>query len=186
MDIRSNNCSVLLTLWRKGQHFLFNKSWSIPLVQPADVHLVQINKNNRRCFHMNLNEQFYCHHSVHELLDNIFCPWCIFQARLEYLRDQFQIRENDFLTFDAMRHAAQCVGRAIRGKTDYGLMIFADKVCDISTRSKLIISAAPPEQSVISLFKWRLTVCSFHSVTPEQTNVGSFLAGFKSTSVTAV
>lgn len=24
--------------------------------------------------------------------------------------------------------AAQCVGRAIRGKTDYGLMVFADKV----------------------------------------------------------
>jgi Rad3-related DNA helicase len=39
-----------------------------------------------------------------------------------------QIRENDFLTFDAMRHAAQCVGRVIRGKTDYGIMIFADKV----------------------------------------------------------
>uniref|UniRef100_A0A3Q4HUZ2 DNA 5'-3' helicase n=1 Tax=Neolamprologus brichardi TaxID=32507 RepID=A0A3Q4HUZ2_NEOBR len=52
----------------------------------------------------------------------------ILKARLEYLRDQFQIRENDFLTFDAMRHAAQCVGRAIRGKTDYGLMIFADKL----------------------------------------------------------
>ena len=52
----------------------------------------------------------------------------ILKARLEYLRDQFQIRENDFLTFDAMRHAAQCVGRAVRGKTDYGIMIFADKV----------------------------------------------------------
>lgn len=51
----------------------------------------------------------------------------ILKARLEYLRDSFQIRENDFLTFDAMRHAAQCVGRAIRGKTDYGIMIFADK-----------------------------------------------------------
>lgn len=51
----------------------------------------------------------------------------ILRARLEYLRDQFQIRENDFLTFDAMRHAAQCVGRALRGKTDYGIMIFADK-----------------------------------------------------------
>ncbi len=38
-----------------------------------------------------------------------------------------KIRENDFLTFDAMRHAAQCVGRALRGKTDYGIMIFADK-----------------------------------------------------------
>jgi len=51
----------------------------------------------------------------------------ILKARLEYLRDQFQIRENDFLTFDAMRHAAQCVGRAMRGKTDYGIMVFADK-----------------------------------------------------------
>ncbi|XP_014666749.1 PREDICTED: TFIIH basal transcription factor complex helicase XPD subunit-like [Priapulus caudatus] len=51
----------------------------------------------------------------------------ILKARLEYLRDQFQIRENDFLTFDAMRHAAQCVGRAIRGKTDYGVLIFADR-----------------------------------------------------------
>lgn len=51
----------------------------------------------------------------------------ILKARLEYLRDQYQIRENDFLTFDAMRHAAQCVGRALRGKTDYGIMVFADK-----------------------------------------------------------
>jgi hypothetical protein len=70
----------------------------------------------------------------------------ILKARLEYLRDNFRIRENDFLTFDAMRHGAQCVGydsecfhvhsmtdrlhfsRVLRGKTDYGLMIFADKV----------------------------------------------------------
>jgi Rad3-related DNA helicase len=33
-----------------------------------------------------------------------------------------------YLTFDAMRHAAQCVGRVLRGKTDYGLMVFADRV----------------------------------------------------------
>lgn len=52
----------------------------------------------------------------------------ILKARLEFLRDTYRIRENDFLTFDAMRHAAQCVGRVLRGKTDYGLMIFADKV----------------------------------------------------------
>lgn len=52
----------------------------------------------------------------------------ILKARLEYLRDNLHIRENDFLTFDAMRHAAQCVGRVLRGKTDYGLMVFADKV----------------------------------------------------------
>ena len=51
----------------------------------------------------------------------------ILKARLEYLRDAFQIRENDFLTFDAMRHAAQCIGRVLRGKTDYGIMILAEK-----------------------------------------------------------
>ncbi|OAJ41484.1 hypothetical protein BDEG_25069 [Batrachochytrium dendrobatidis JEL423] len=51
----------------------------------------------------------------------------ILKARLEYLRDNSRIRENDFLTFDAMRHGAQCVGRVLRGKTDYGLMVFADK-----------------------------------------------------------
>ncbi|XP_040578679.1 general transcription and DNA repair factor IIH helicase subunit XPD [Lepeophtheirus salmonis] len=86
----------------------------------------------------------------------------ILKARLEYLRDEFQIRENDFLTFDAMRHAAQCVGRALRGKTDYGIMIFADKrfgrndkksklpkwiqehlgddVCNLSTEEAMMIS----------------------------------------------
>lgn len=51
----------------------------------------------------------------------------ILKARLEFLSEQFHIRENDFLTFDAMRHAAQCVGRTIRGKSDYGVMVFADK-----------------------------------------------------------
>lgn len=51
----------------------------------------------------------------------------ILKARLEYMRDNYQIRENDFLTFDALRSAAQCVGRALRSKTDYGIMCFADK-----------------------------------------------------------
>lgn len=88
----------------------------------------------------------------------------MFQARLEYLRDQFQIRENDFLTFDAMRHAAQCVGRAIRGKTDYGLMIFADKVCDVSAQSTfcpmtlLVVHAYKHILSIILLHISRLTL----------------------------
>tara|TARA_B110000971_G_scaffold52124_1_gene52846 strand:- start:114 stop:359 length:246 start_codon:yes stop_codon:yes gene_type:complete len=42
------------------------------------------------------------------------------------LRTHFQIRESDFLNFDALRQASQCVGRVIRSKIDYGLMIFAD------------------------------------------------------------
>jgi DNA excision repair protein ERCC-2 len=50
----------------------------------------------------------------------------VLRARLEYLQTHYQIREQDFLNFDALRHAAQCVGRVIRSKTDYGLMIFAD------------------------------------------------------------
>ena len=39
----------------------------------------------------------------------------ILRARLDFLREMYDIKENDFLTFDAMRHAAQCVGRALRG-----------------------------------------------------------------------
>ena len=47
-------------------------------------------------------------------------------ARLEFLQTHYGIKEADFLNFDALRQAAQCVGRVIRSKTDYGLMIFAD------------------------------------------------------------
>jgi DNA excision repair protein ERCC-2 len=51
----------------------------------------------------------------------------LLKARLEYMRQAYSIRETDFLSFDAMRHAAQCLGRVLRGKTDYGLMVLADK-----------------------------------------------------------
>ncbi|VVT50461.1 uncharacterized protein SAPINGB_P002771 [Magnusiomyces paraingens] len=51
----------------------------------------------------------------------------ILKARLEFLRENFHIRENDFLSFDAMRHAAQCLGRVLRGKDDYGIMVLADR-----------------------------------------------------------
>lgn len=50
----------------------------------------------------------------------------ILKARLEFLRDTYQIKESDFLSFDAMRHAAQCLGRVLRGKDDYGVMVMAD------------------------------------------------------------
>ncbi len=51
----------------------------------------------------------------------------ILKARLEFLRETYRIRENEFLSFDAMRHAAQCLGRVLRGKDDYGLMVLADR-----------------------------------------------------------
>eukprot|EP00815_Leptocylindrus_aporus_P013722 CAMPEP_0116071416 /NCGR_PEP_ID=MMETSP0322-20121206/13741_1 /TAXON_ID=163516 /ORGANISM="Leptocylindrus danicus var. apora, Strain B651" /LENGTH=332 /DNA_ID=CAMNT_0003559709 /DNA_START=578 /DNA_END=1573 /DNA_ORIENTATION=- len=50
----------------------------------------------------------------------------VLRARLEYLNTHLQIREQDFLNFDALRQASQCVGRVIRSKTDYGLMVLAD------------------------------------------------------------
>lgn len=48
-------------------------------------------------------------------------------ARLEYMRSVLDINESDFLSFDAMRQTAQCAGRVIRNKNDYGVVIFADK-----------------------------------------------------------
>jgi DNA excision repair protein ERCC-2 len=49
------------------------------------------------------------------------------KKRLDFLRNEYNINEYEFLTFDAMRHAAQCLGRVLRNKQDYGLMILADQ-----------------------------------------------------------
>ena len=47
---------------------------------------------------------------------------------MEFLRENFLIRESEFLSFDAIRHASQCLGRVLRGKNDYGIMCLADQV----------------------------------------------------------
>lgn len=49
------------------------------------------------------------------------------QVRLRFMRETEDINESDWLLFDAARHAAQCLGRAIRGKDDYALLVLADK-----------------------------------------------------------
>lgn len=51
----------------------------------------------------------------------------VLRARLEYMRDNCGIREGDFLSFDALRQASQCLGRVVRSKADYGIMVLADK-----------------------------------------------------------
>ena len=48
----------------------------------------------------------------------------ILKARLKFLGEKHQIEEDDFLTFDAIRQASQCMGRVVRSKADYGIMIF--------------------------------------------------------------
>ena len=37
-----------------------------------------------------------------------------------------QVGDKEFLTFDAMRMASQCVGRVMKDKGDYGVLVFAD------------------------------------------------------------
>lgn len=48
-------------------------------------------------------------------------------ARLAYLSEKHNIGQASFLTFDAMRQTAQCIGRVVRSKTDYGVICLADK-----------------------------------------------------------
>lgn len=60
------------------------------------------------------------------------------RARLEFLKDNHNVKESEFLNFDAMRQASQCVGRIIRSKSDYGIMIFADqRFMKIDKRDKI-------------------------------------------------
>jgi DNA excision repair protein ERCC-2 len=60
------------------------------------------------------------------------------RCRLDFLRDAHEIKEADFLAFDAVRQAAQCLGRVIRSKSDYGLMVLADaRYARADKRSKL-------------------------------------------------
>jgi DNA excision repair protein ERCC-2 len=44
-----------------------------------------------------------------------------------FLEEKFKITKNDFIEFDAMRQTCQCLGRVMRGKSDYGIMIMVDK-----------------------------------------------------------
>eukprot|EP00467_Chlorarachnion_reptans_P007308 CAMPEP_0114501902 /NCGR_PEP_ID=MMETSP0109-20121206/8755_1 /TAXON_ID=29199 /ORGANISM="Chlorarachnion reptans, Strain CCCM449" /LENGTH=862 /DNA_ID=CAMNT_0001679681 /DNA_START=159 /DNA_END=2747 /DNA_ORIENTATION=- len=48
------------------------------------------------------------------------------KIRTEFLESHYNVPAREFITFDALRQTSQCVGRVIRSKTDYGIMIFAD------------------------------------------------------------
>lgn len=47
--------------------------------------------------------------------------------RIRFMVERKQIVDrNEFFEFDTMRQTAQCLGRVMRRKNDYGLMILAD------------------------------------------------------------
>ena len=50
----------------------------------------------------------------------------VLAARLQWLRAARGIAEVDFLSFDAVRQAAQCASRMLQGKSDYGVVAFVD------------------------------------------------------------
>ena len=47
--------------------------------------------------------------------------------RKRWMEESLNISETEYVTFDAMRQSAQCVGRVLRNKADYGVMILADR-----------------------------------------------------------
>ena len=51
----------------------------------------------------------------------------VVQARADYIYKKLGIPKEDFLVFDAMRAASQCVGRLLRSKKDYGVVVLADR-----------------------------------------------------------
>ncbi|KAH0791841.1 DNA repair helicase rad15 [Histomonas meleagridis] len=51
----------------------------------------------------------------------------IVQTRASFVEAKYQFNRKDFLLFDAMRAASQCVGRLLRSKNDYGIVILADR-----------------------------------------------------------
>ena len=90
----------------------------------------------------------------------------VLKARLNYLKNVFNIEEQNFLTFDALRQAAQCCGRIIRSKADYGIIVLADAnqilladdgqvSVDVSREASLEMDDAPSggPQSLVSLWQ---------------------------------
>ncbi|KAI5185821.1 DNA excision repair protein ERCC-2 [Nematocida homosporus] len=58
------------------------------------------------------------------------------KKRLEFLAEEFGVRESEFLSFDAMRQAAQCIGRVLRSSRDYGLAVLADRRFNVSEKKQ--------------------------------------------------
>lgn len=56
------------------------------------------------------------------------------KKRLEFLAEEFGIRDSEFLSFDAMRQTAQCIGRVLRSSTDYGLALLADRRFNVAEK----------------------------------------------------
>ena len=50
----------------------------------------------------------------------------VLRTRLSFLKQKYDEDEQEFLTFDAIRQASQCLGRVVRSKKDYAILVLAD------------------------------------------------------------
>jgi DNA excision repair protein ERCC-2 len=58
------------------------------------------------------------------------------RQRMHWMEACLNIPESEYRNFDAMRQASQCIGRVLRNKTDYGMMILVDKRFALSDKLK--------------------------------------------------
>ncbi|GAB1223776.1 hypothetical protein ENUP19_0161G0034 [Entamoeba nuttalli] len=64
------------------------------------------------------------------------------KERVEYLNNKKIISKDDYFTFDAMRTCNQCLGKCLRGKNDYTVVIYADKRYKLNDRN---VKASMPQ-----------------------------------------
>lgn len=58
------------------------------------------------------------------------------RQRMHWMEVCLGIPESEFRNFDAMRQASQCIGRVLRNKTDYGMMLLVDRRFALNDKRK--------------------------------------------------
>ena len=75
-----------------------------------------------------------------------------------------QIKDkNEFFEFDTMRQCSQCLGRVMRRKTDYGMMILADQRFNKFSRYEKLpkwIKKCLKEENIDITFERALNECN--------------------------
>lgn len=58
------------------------------------------------------------------------------RQRMQWMESCLGISESEYRNFDAVRQASQCIGRVLRNKTDYGMMILVDRRFALNDKRK--------------------------------------------------
>lgn len=58
------------------------------------------------------------------------------RQRMQWMESCLGITESEYRNFDAVRQASQCIGRVLRNKTDYGMMILVDRRFSLNDKRK--------------------------------------------------